>query len=317
MICSSPGCGNMPSPTRMPRPPAFRNAWWTLEMPFTTPAIPTVSCGLPHHVPKSETPPETVRSISVKSQGSTVPSAQPARAKTPKSSEMLFQVEAQSWPAGIVADRVDVGESADDRRKVYGVLELACAAATEKARDLDLSWLSPQRVALLDLADHLKLLEGGIEILAGGAYAAGGCRRQVEYPATQRPAALVPLGGHAVSVVPAITRRVECAGIDERPAQEVAFWIVSIFVHVENIEDVELAGCDHEAICRRCHGEVVEVRLNHLAAATESNSLPDVIALQPRVRIGRPDLEGLGAWKSGCAVRVRKAEALIELRLNP
>src|SRR6516225_7958234 len=216
MICSSPGCGNMPSPTRMPRPPAFRNAWWTLEMPFTTPAIPTVSCGLPHHVPKSETPPETVRSISVKSQGSTVPSAQPARAKTPKSSEMLFQVEAQSWPAGIGADRVDVAGSADDRRKVYGVL--------------DLSWLSPQRVALLDLADHLKLLEGGIEILAGGAYAAGGCRRQVEYPATQRPAALVPLGSHAVSVVPAITRRVECAGIDERPVQEVAFRIVSIFV---------------------------------------------------------------------------------------
>src|SRR6516164_11789059 len=57
MICSRPGCGSMPSPTKIPRPPAFKNCWCTLEMPLTMPAMAKVSSGRPHCLPLSESPP--------------------------------------------------------------------------------------------------------------------------------------------------------------------------------------------------------------------------------------------------------------------
>ena len=61
----------------------LRNAACTPEMPLTTPATPKVSSGRPHCLPLIETPAEALRSMSVKSHGSTLPSAQPARANTP------------------------------------------------------------------------------------------------------------------------------------------------------------------------------------------------------------------------------------------
>src|ERR1700722_12106268 len=53
------------------------------EIPLMAPAMPIVSPGLPHGLPFNDTPPETVRSASVKSHGSMLPSDQPARANTP------------------------------------------------------------------------------------------------------------------------------------------------------------------------------------------------------------------------------------------
>ena len=47
------------------------------------PATPIVSSALPQFLPLIETPPETVRSTSVKSHGSMLPSAQPARRNMP------------------------------------------------------------------------------------------------------------------------------------------------------------------------------------------------------------------------------------------
>ena len=45
-------------------------------MPLTTPATPIVSSGRPHCLPLNERPPATVRSMSVNSNGSLVPSSQ-------------------------------------------------------------------------------------------------------------------------------------------------------------------------------------------------------------------------------------------------
>ena len=54
-----------PSPMRIPKPPAFRNASCAAEMPLTMPAMPTVSSGRPHCLPAIETPPAIALSMSV------------------------------------------------------------------------------------------------------------------------------------------------------------------------------------------------------------------------------------------------------------
>ena len=134
-----------PSPIRMPRPPALKKAWWTPEMPLITPATPTVSSGLPHCLPESETPACTVRSMSVKSQGS-FRSVGPARARehTEVRGNLLLQVRG-SRPGQLWYLRTALMSAGWP--VAWGqcncVRFAAHAAAFEIARDLELAGLAP------------------------------------------------------------------------------------------------------------------------------------------------------------------------------
>jgi hypothetical protein len=58
-----------------------------------------------------------------------------------------------------------------------GVRKVSGATTAQKAGDLDLAGLPSQLVSFLDFPDQLKLVEGRIQTVGGGAYAAGGgCR---------------------------------------------------------------------------------------------------------------------------------------------
>src|SRR5262249_56701964 len=50
--------------------------------------------------------------------------------------------------------------------------------------------------------------------------AAGGRRRESEHAAAQGPAPLIPLGGGAVAVAPAVAGVVERSGVGQRPVEE-------------------------------------------------------------------------------------------------
>src|SRR5262249_59596021 len=103
----------------------------------------------------------------------------------------------------------------------------------DKACDLDLAGLTPELVPFLDFADHLELVEGGIEIAAIRADPACGGRGQVEDAAAHREAAMIPFGRAAVGISPPIARVVEGSGIDQRPVEKVGLGAVGVFVRVE------------------------------------------------------------------------------------
>ena len=76
----------------MPMPPAFRNAMCWLDMPFRTPATPTVSSGLPQSFPDMATPACSVASMSVKSQASTLGLAHPVYTPRIKSTAAAISI---------------------------------------------------------------------------------------------------------------------------------------------------------------------------------------------------------------------------------
>ena len=61
----------------------------------------------------------------------------------------------------------------------------------------------------------------------------------------------------------------------------------------------------------------MEVGLHLLGRAAKIDGLADEIALQAGVRVSKPELVGLSARKSGRAVRVGEAKALVDLRIDP
>jgi hypothetical protein len=210
MICSSPGCGSMPSPITMPSPPALKNAWCTPEMLLIAPATPTVSSGRPHCLPLIDAPADIVRSISVLFHGSTSPSAQPARAKTPKVSlTCCCKFTLRPGPAGVAANGIDVGWGACYRRERIRIGEMSSPAAAQITGDLDRTRLPPKLVAPLDFADHLELIECWIKIAASRTVSAGRSNRQIEQAATHGPVALIPLGGRTVGETPGVAGIVE------------------------------------------------------------------------------------------------------------
>src|SRR5262249_24227251 len=149
--------------------------------------------------------------------------------------DLLLQVHADARAAGIASHRRDVGGLTGDLSERDGVLESSRPAAVEEAGDLELAGLAPQVVALLDFRDQRVLLKGLAEDTAVDTDAAGGRRRQVEGAGAQGPGALVPFGGRAVGIAPAVAGIVERAGVDQRPVQKVGLRTVGIFVGIEDV----------------------------------------------------------------------------------
>ena len=202
-------------------------------------------------------------------------------------------------------------------RERDSVCELSCSAAADKACDFELSGLVPQLVPLLDFPHQLELVEGRVELAAGGTDPAGGGRRQVENSAAQRPAALVPLGGRDIGSAPALTGIIKRTGIDERPVEEIALRIVGIFVGVKKVDDIKPTDRQHEAIRVLRAGELIDVGIHFLRVAAEIDGLPHEIALHARIGPNAAELKGFPGRKSGGTVRVRQTEALIDLGVHP
>ena len=160
------------------------------------------------------------------------------------------------------------------------------AAAVEEAGDLELAGLAPQLVALLDFRDHRVLLKGRVEHAAVGTDAPGGRRRKVEDAGAQGPGALVPLGGRAVGVAPAVAGIIEGAGVDQRPVQKVGLGAVGIFVGIEEVDDGELSDRQHEAVRRARAGELAEIGVDFLDLAAEIDSLPEKPAVHADIWVG-------------------------------
>jgi len=140
-----------------------------LEMPLRTPAMPTVSSSRFHGLPLNESPASTVRSMSVLSHGSTLPSG-PAGASEQAHGigHLLLQIEANARSALIGAHRSEgIAHVQTCRlREIEGILKAPHPPADEKTGDLDLARLAPQRVSILDFSNHLELIEGGVETVA-------------------------------------------------------------------------------------------------------------------------------------------------------
>src|SRR5262249_1819893 len=137
-----------------------------------------------------------------------------AKKRADRLRQLLLDIEADAGAAPIGSHRIDVGGQARRLRQRHPVVEIAGAAPAQENRELDLAWLTPQRMSLLDFADQLKLLEGRIECAAARADAACRRDREIEHAATHCPAAGVPLRGCAIGVAPAVAGIVEGAGID-------------------------------------------------------------------------------------------------------
>src|SRR5580704_71125 len=289
----------MPSPTRMPKPPALRYAWCTPEMPLITPAKPTVSSGRPQDFPASARPAAAVLSISLNSYGSILPSANPARGNTPRSAVTCCSRLKLTPPRLAYWRTAEVAGTPPD------------AAATQKSGDRDFARLAPQVVAALDFADPLELRKMRVELDIVGH------GRQIEYAAAHRPVALVPLGGGAVSKTPGIGGVVERAGVDQRPIHEIAARIVGVFVGVENVGDAEFTDGEHQAVRRLRAAELVGRSIHLFRIAAEIDGLADEILGNSRIGHRGADLVGLAARESGDAQRRAQAETLIDLRIDP
>src|SRR6516165_10012578 len=132
-------------------------------MLLTTPAIPTVSSGRPQFLPLIETPPDTVRSMSVKSHGSTLGSAQPARAKTPTVSEICCSrfMLTPGRLAYLLTAMMSAG-SPVIWASVMASWYLPARPRLRKPVTLSLpGW--PHNSALLDFRDQRVLLKGRVE----------------------------------------------------------------------------------------------------------------------------------------------------------
>ena len=161
-------------------------------------------------------------------------------------------------------------------------------------------------VPFLDFADYCELVKARIETVGErvASRRPPGVAERSNTPPRNGEAALIPFGGRAVGVAPGVAGIIECAGIDERPVQEVGLRIVGVFVGVEKIDDGEFADRQHQAVLRHRTGELVDVGVNLLRFAAEVDGLADEIALHARVRIIRAELVGLAARETGDAVGV-------------
>ena len=93
--------------------------------------------------------------------------------------------------------------------------------------------------------------------------------------------------------------------------------IVRVFVGVEYVDDGDLADSQDHAVRGLRATELIEVGIDLLDFAAEVDGLAEECPCHAVVRVGLPKLVGFTAEIPGNAEAVTKAEALIDLRIEP
>jgi hypothetical protein len=248
--------------------------------------------------------------MSVNSKGSTLPSAQSARANTPTSGTICCSGLSPTGPAGVATYQSGVRDAIGRRGKIESVVVTAHAAPTQEARHDELTRLPPQIVAVLDLAEPLKLLERRIKIRIVGHDG------EIAEASAQRPRSLIPYRRGPIGVSPGVGGIVESTGIDQRPVQKITARLVRVFIGIEPVPYREFSNREDNPIGGLRPGKLVGVGRYLLGLAREIDGLSDEQARQAQIRIVGADLVGFAVGESGDAVCLRPSEALVDLRVQ-
>src|SRR5208282_4309415 len=128
---------------------------------------------------------------------------------------------------------------------------------------------------------------------------------------------MIPLRGGADRKAQRVSGVIERSSVDDRPVQKITARVVSIFVVVEDVGNIEFSDREDEPVGGLALGELIKAGVHFLGVAAEINCLPDESPLDARIGVIGANFISFAVGEPGNSVRAVEPESLINFRIDP